>query len=262
MNVTHKHQGAHLASSRLRMIIPAQAMAARGVKPGKDWLVIGKHNWDWAEQTAGYRRVCFDVCDDHFADQWADHYVSCCSRADLVTCNTPWMAERIEALTSRKAVVIPDPYEQPERPARVHDRLLWFGHRENIPSLNAVLPLPWPVEVVTNSTAPGVTNWSQEAMDKAFDRAGLCIIPSTGKPGKSANRALDAIRRGLFVVAGPVPAYADLGIWIGDIREGVTWALSHQDEALRRIKAAQGYIATEYSPERIAGLWLDALRHA
>ena len=76
---------------------------------------------------------------------------------------------------------------------------------------------------------------------------------------KSGNRAIESIRRGLFVVAGYLPAYGDLGVYTGDIGDGVRWALSHQMVVLDRIKAAQTYIRTEYSPERIAGLWKQAL---
>jgi len=76
---------------------------------------------------------------------------------------------------------------------------------------------------------------------------------------KSGNRAVEAIRRGLYVVANPLPAYADLGMWQGDIRQGVDWALSHRGEVLRRIKNSQDYVRHEYSPQRIGRLWANAL---
>ena len=96
-------------------------------------------------------------------------------------------------------------------------------------------------------------------MDAAFERAGLVIIPTGKSMAKSGNRAIESLRRGLFVVAGYLPAYADLGIYIGDISDGVKWALSHQDEVIYRIKSAQDYIRNEYSPERIGQLWIKAL---
>lgn len=256
MNVTFKSWGANLASSRYRAIIPAQQLHRLGVEQGRDWLVIGKHGWDWSRETEGYQRVCFDICDDHFEGRYKDHYRDGCSEADLVTCNSAEMARVIKANTSREAVVIPDPYEQPERAPKVHDKLLWFGHQSNLPDL-----LPWAdlpnLEIV--SGLQNHTQWSPEEMDRAYDRSGLVIIPTGKSMAKSANRAIESLRRGLFVVAGYLPAYADLGIYIGDIGDGVEWALSHKGEVLSRIKDAQEYVGYEYSPARIGAMWKKAL---
>lgn len=260
MNVTFRHFGAQLASSRYRAIIPAHELLKQGIGPGADWLVIGKHGWNWAHQTSGYDRVCFDICDDHFSGTHGEHYREGCHRANLVTCNSQEMARVILEQTGREAIVIPDPYEQPERRARVHDSLLWFGHPTNLGDL-----MPWMnrldrLEVVTNMpNVAGVTQWTPEAMDAAFERAGMVVIPTGKSMAKSANRAIESIRRGLFVVAGYLPAYSDLGIYIGDIEDGVKWALSHQGEVLRRIMASQAYVAAEYSPERIGQQWIKAL---
>ena len=259
MKATFKHWGAHLASSRYRAIIPAQQLQKLGVGIGNDWLIIGKHGWVWGKETEGFERVCFDICDDHFDGPFGDHYRSGVMRADLVTCNSDEMARVIYEKTGREAVVIPDPYEQPEEKPRIHNHLLWFGHQSNLVDV-----LPWMdrlpmLEVVTGSKINGVTQWSPEVMDRAFSRAGLVIIPTGKSMAKSGNRAIESLRRGLYVIAGYLPAYGDLGIYTGDIGDGVKWALSHQMVVLDRIKAAQTYIRTEYSPERIAGLWKTAL---
>lgn len=259
MKVTFKHFGAHLASSRYRSIIPAQQLKCAGVGEGTDWLVIGKHGWDWAKQTEGFSKICFDVCDDHFDGAHGKHYREGCERANLVTCNSAEMARVIYAKTGKEAVVIPDPFEQFEGEARINDKLLWFGHQSNLADL-----VPWldklpNLRVVTGLKAPGVIEWSPEAMNTAFDQCGLVVIPTGKSMAKSGNRAVESIRRGLFVVAGYLPAYADLGIYIGDIADGVDWALSHPDLVLRRIKAAQAYVFEEYAPHRIGKMWLKAL---
>jgi hypothetical protein len=239
--------------------MPAQWLQRNGVGEGRDWLVIGKHGWDWDRETQGFEKVCFDVCDDHFSGKWGEHYREACKRADLVTCNSAEMRNLIEAYTGRGAILIPDPYEQPEHEAKVHDHLLWFGHQSNLPDLMPWLEVIGPLEIVTNLSAKGITPWSPEAMNAAFDRAGLVIIPTGKSMAKSGNRAIESIRRGLFVVAGYLPAYADLGIYIGDIASGVDWVLSHRELVLRRIKDAQRYVADEYGMDRIGALWLRAL---
>jgi hypothetical protein len=240
--------------------MPAQWLRDQGVQEGADWLVIGKHGWEWEAATAGFSHVCFDVCDDHFGDQFGEHYRDACRRADLVTCNSAEMRRVILEETGRNAFMIPDPYEQREEEARVSDHLLWFGHASNLRDLKPWLDRIGPLEIVTNlERVPGVTQWSMSSMDAAFSRAGLVVIPTGKSMAKSGNRAIESIRRGLFVVAGPLPAYSDLGIYIGDIGDGVDWALTHREEVVRRIKEAQRYVASEYSIERIGKLWMQAL---
>jgi hypothetical protein len=259
-SVTFRLYKPHLASARYRGYIPHRELTKIGFKPGNDWLVVSKHNWEWNDTTSGYGRICFDVCDDHFSvsSKWSLHYRTGIDAADLVTCNSPAMAALIRQETGRDAVVIPDPYEQPEHSPRVGENLLWFGHRSNLEDVEPYAGLPR-LTVVSNVEHPKIIEWSPEAMNDAFNRAGLVIIPTGRSMAKSGNRAIESIRRGLFVIAGHLPAYEDLGIYTGDIEGGIDWALNHQDEVLRRIKASQAYIRSEYSPERIGKLWAAAL---
>jgi len=260
LKATFRHFGANIASSRYRAIMPAQWLKAHGVDEGRDWLVIGKHGWDWGKETDGFARVCFDVCDDHFDGQFSEHYKTGCRLADVVTCNSAEMRRVILEKTGCVAVVIPDPFEQREEPPRIHEHLLWFGHASNLRDLAPWLERVGPLEIVTNiDRVSGVTPWSPETMDRAFARAGLVIIPTGKSMAKSGNRAVESLRRGLFVVAGYLPAYSDLGIFIGDIGDGVDWALSHRDEVLRRVRESQRYIATEYGMDKIGKLWLKTL---
>lgn len=269
--VTFKAFDERWASTRYRALIPQRELAAVGVEPGRDVLVIGKYGWDWDTETASYRRVVYDVCDAHWDGEWGPDVADKLSRADAVTCNSRQMAQEIKAHTGRDAWVIPDPYESPECKPRVAPRLLWFGFHANALALSPWLPrlLGRDLTVVTDRVSeqevrPGVrmVPWSPERMAAEFERAGLVILPTDGRPiAKSANRAIESIRRGLYPVCGPMPAYADLGVWVGDIADGVEWALSHHDEAVRRIAAAQSYVRWEYSPARIAKLWLEALSY-
>jgi hypothetical protein len=258
-SVTFRLYKEHLASARYRGYIPLRELTKLGFPQGKDWLIVSKHNWDWDATVGGYKRVCFDVCDDHFRDHWERHYREGIAQADLVTCNSEAMKASIKLATGRIATVIPDPYEQPEHCPRVGENLLWFGHRSNLEDLVPYLGRLRRLEVVSNMESPDVIQWSPEAMNDAFNRAGLVIIPTGRSMAKSGNRAIESIRRGLFVIAGHLPAYEDLGIYTGDIEGGIDWSLNHQDEVLRRIKASQAYIRSEYSPERIGKLWAAAL---
>lgn len=259
MNVTFRSFGHHLASSRYRAEIPQAQLASVGIKQGKDWLVIGKHGWSWDTETEGYSRVCFDICDDHFENEHGEHYKTCANRADLVTCNSNEMRRVIKEKTGRDSTVIPDPYEQFECSPKLHDSVLWFGHASNLKDL-----MPWAdgiekLTVVSNLKADGVVPWNFANMERAFTDCGLVIIPTGKSMAKSGNRAIEAIRRGFFVVAGYLPAYSDLGIYIGNIHDGIDWALSNPRMALRRIEESQRYVHEAYAPWRIGELWKKAL---
>lgn len=263
MNVTFRAFDPAWASTRLRAIAPQAELRRMGIDAGRDWLVIGKHGWDWQQETQGFGRVCFDVCDDHFGHpKHGPHYRQACAAADLITCNSAEMARVIRRQTGLVAEVIPEPYEQPERYSRVHQKPLWFGHVSNLPDLRPWIGALPGLEIVCNIEHPGATTWTPNSMDEAFDRAGLVVLPTGKSMAKSANRAVEAIRRGLFVVAGYLPAYADLGIYIGDISDGVAWTMEHDQEVLARIAASQAYVRSEYAPQRIARAWLQALGRA
>lgn len=268
MKVTFRSFGDHIASSRLRALIPQRELEAYGVKPGRDVLVIGKHGYEWEQAIRGYARIVFDVCDDHFDGVHGRHYADACALADAVTCNSREMARVIKHRTGRDAWVIADPYEAPEGPARIGEHLLWFGHGSNLKDLS-----PWfdrlagrslsIVSSVHGHEAPGVTwhLWSPKTMTEQFAKAGLVIIPTGKSMAKSANRAIESIRRGVMPICGYLPAYGDLGVYVGDIEDGIRWALDNPGETISRIQSAQGYVRHAYAPARIARQWLDVLKH-
>jgi hypothetical protein len=268
--VTFRAIDERLASTRLRALIPQRELMMLGVEPGRDVLVIGKHGWNWDDEARDYKRVVFDVCDDHFDSVGCGaFYRDACARADALTCNSHAMRRRIKEVTGRDAWMIPDPWEGPEAAPRVHDALLWFGHKSNLPDLgpHAERLAGRRLTVVSNIGGdPGVAGWtgvqwSLEAMERQFAAAGLVVIPTGKSACKSGNRAIESIRRGLYPVCGPLPAYADLGVWVGDIGDGVEWALSHHDEVMQRLRAAQSYVRWQYCPARIAKLWLECLAY-
>jgi glycosyltransferase involved in cell wall biosynthesis len=88
----------------------------------------------------------------------------------------------------------------------------------------------------------------------------MVILPTGKSMAKSGNRAIESIRRGRFPVCGYLPAFADLGVWVGDIADGVQWALENRREALARIGHAQAYVRKAYSPRRIAEQWLEVIQ--
>lgn len=237
MKVTFQGFGEHLASSRLR---------AYSIQPffdkGNDVLVIGKHGWP-IEIIEQFGMFVYDVCD------WRDENIPYCHAADLITCNSEVMAATIHASTGLDAHVIQDPYEGKEKPAKVGESLLWFGHQVNLGDLKPYEDLP--IKILTGS------DWSMERQEEELDKCGMVVIPTGNRKTKSANRVLESIRAGRMPVTGFMPSYSEFSefIYIGDIRTGIDRVIANPDKALKQIKEAQDYIRDKYSPATIARKW-------
>jgi hypothetical protein len=245
-----------LASTRLRNQIPMRELEKRGWKAGGDTIVLSKHNWSWSDDIRrSFRRVIFDVCDDWFDSEHGAHYRQVCRLADVVTCNTPEMAERIKRVTGRDAVVIDDPYEDDEQPAGMGEGVLWFGNRKGLPDLYETLDFDWPITILTDYEAPWAIPWSKERQDVELERCRTVFVPPTKMKCRSANRAVTAIRAGRFVVAGDIPSYREIpGIWVSDdYKAGLELAMT--TDTTERIKEAQEYVRGRFAPERIADQW-------
>ena len=245
------------ASWRYRAKIPAGDWASLNDLTA-DTLVFAKPQahelMDMARAKARGAWVVVDFCDDHF--DWV-HYAEALRLADAVTCPTEEMARCIRAL-GRDAIVIPDPFEYPlKKPHCKGVNLLWYGHKVNKRSLERILPdlAGYPLRVVSNFA--GAIPWSKKTMLKEFARADIVVIPAT-ETYKSANRAIEAIRQGCFVVAEPHPALEGFPIYIGNIKDGIEWTL--QNKANRLTSKAQSFVTEKFSPQTLISKWKTATK--
>ena len=239
-------------------------------------------------------KVVFDICDDEFSNpELGHHFRDMADIADAVVTNSENLALRIEQYMGTRADVIGDPYAGPAGEVKFSpntDRLnaLWFGHTLNfddfvgaIPFFNATSTV-CPIDV-TAMTGPleGIDDtftefnaktqfpvrlsyqpWSLPATWAALAQTDIVVIPNSGNEKsktKSANRAIEALRAGRFVVAQPMPAYQELRnyIYLGeDLSAGMIWALQHPQEAWTRIAQGQRAISENFAPDIIAKQWL------
>ena len=252
--------GPDMASYRYRAAAPAKWLGGSINDFTADTLVFSKpvpqELWSIAKAKASGQTVIVDFCDDHF--DWM-HYQEALRLADVVTCNTEKMAERIRGL-DKKAIVIPDPYEYPEVVPHCRGTcLLWYGHHVNRVGLERILPdlEGHPLRVVSNFA--GAIPWSQETMLREFAIADIVVIPATAEY-KSNNRTLEAIRQGCFVVAEPHPSLTDIpGIWVGNIKEGIEWARQNPLEANQRTLEAKAHVRDTYAPQILAAAWRSVI---
>lgn len=267
MKIAFLGRGLDVASTRYRIIIPAYQLQRMGHEITKDApiLVFNKGSID-PEVLKLYSKTVYDVCDDNFdCEQRGREYLEHTKRANAVTVNSECMRFIVHQKTGRSAVVIPDPYEHEEWAPSWGEGRLWFGHWTNLKDLDrcgvsaSVLTAGAPEGSRASAILSRMPHeaWSPEAMDRAFRTHAIVVIPTGRAIAKSANRLIESVRAGKFVVAEPLPAYEEFSrwMWVGDMKEGVAWAESHKDECLERVKACQLYIREKYSPERIGVMW-------
>jgi hypothetical protein len=176
------------------------------------------------------------------------------------------MAQLIHEDLGVAVQAIPDPYECDERPPHVSGaRLFWFGHKTNYYSLERYLPLLKDYDLLIMSNVEGAMPWSLDSLKIELQRADIVLLPETA-PYKSANRAVEAIRSGCFVVAEPHPSLEEIpGIWAGSLLEGIEWTRAHLQEANARTTQAQSYVRSRFAPQTLAHAWrslLDRLNYA
>lgn len=260
MKVTFAHFGEEVASSRLRAIIPQEALGRIGVEKGKDVLVYGKHFVTEA-QLKHFKRHIYDICDDHFdTPDLKDYYLKHCELADALTCNSEAMRDRIKQVTGRDAFVIAEPYESPELSPSIGEKLLWYGHSTNFKDLERISPsLKHPLLALSNH--PDSAEWSMESQRQALKSDCIVIIPTGKSLCKSENRMVEAVRNGKYVCAEYLPAYEKFSQFfdLGNIPEHIDRALSNPKDSLERVRAAQEFINDRYSPETIANQWLGVI---
>jgi hypothetical protein len=245
--------GPQMASYRYRARIPANSLGASINNLEADILIFAKpmpEEISFARDRKNWgAKIIVDFCDDHF--EW-NSYQEMAALADIVTCSTPVLAEKIP----RPCYVIPDTYEFPEKEPHCNgSNLLWFGHSVNYKTIcNLDVGL---TRIVCNR--PGCIPWSIPTMHEEFARADIVLMPKTADY-KSPNRTLEAIRQGCFVVAEPHPALMEFPIWIGDdIKEGIEWASQNLQTANEMIREAQDFIKRKYSPAIQAAAWRTVL---
>lgn len=230
-------------------------------KPVEDDLTLMR----WAHQTG--RGTIVDTCDIHYTRfPWIRTMLQ---EATALTCNTSFTQRLLREDLGREATIIDDPYEYEEcAPHCTGVNLLWFGHPTNADSVNRIMAFgeEYPLTIVTNAakiagSGPNrIVPWSIEALRDEFAQADIVVIPETA-PHKSANRAIESIRQGCFVVAEPHPSLMAIpGIYIGNLRKGIAWAQAYPAEARTRTRQAQAYVRDRYSLAQVGNAWRTAVQ--
>jgi hypothetical protein len=253
--VTFADFGPGIASSRLRAQIPQRELKKLGINQGNDVLVYGKHGVSFAE-TKPFQYRIYDICDDHFHSKHETYYREHAGNADLITVNSEEMARVVSREVGREAIIIPDPYESDEQEAGIGDYLFWFGHESNLQDLEQWLPIDG-LRILTGN------EWSREKQITMLKECSCVILPTGKSMAKSANRLIEAVRNGRYVIAGELPAHEEFKPFMSitqELKNNLQWFRdSNPADIIQRIRDCQAFIRDRYSPGRISRLWLEAI---
>ncbi len=274
-----------IASFRYRTLSPAkelrnlecQTQIDRRARPDADIVVFSKH-WQYNDWSYAYfcklrgQKVVFDVCDNHFTSKHVDHYKRMCDIATTVTCNSDVMADVIQQHTGRIAAIVKDPVLTPRKLYQKREvNLLWYGQMANIAALfevyteynktpiEVVVPGPFEPPKYMQEDHVRWTKWHPNVIENAAERNSIALLPyREDRESKSANRVLEALNSGLYVITDPLPAVVDLkcnGIWY--IGSGLQNGIEHyqENDLTEEMVRAQQLIDKHYTPEIIAGEW-------
>ena len=242
-------------------------------------------------------KTIYDLCDNKFDEQ--PEYAPCCMAADLVTVNSVQMGMSVKEHTGRDSIVMPDPFERPKlAPAFAPGedlKLLWFGSQSSFKFL-PIVELWQRLEneiknyrytMVSSKTerllskmmlrqSKGAVNninfdridmqtWTWELQGQLLQDCDIVLMPVlTDNPRtdtKSANRVIDSLMSGRFVITTPLASYEEFApyTWQGDYIEGIKWACANSSKVIEMITAGQKYTEEHYSAQMLSKQFIDSI---
>ena len=240
-------------------------------------------------------QTVYDLCDNKFDEK--QEYAPCCLAADLVSVNSVQMGVSVKTHTGRDSIVMPDPFERPKLSPKFspeHDiNLLWFGSQSSFKFLPMVeiwqrlekevcnysytmissktdrvlskFQLRQQKGAVTgiNLDRVNMKEWTWELQGQALEQCDIVLMPvQTDNPRtdtKSANRVIDSLISGRFVITTPLYSYKEFApyTWQGDYIEGIKWARANPDQVINMITAGQQYTEQHYSARILSKQLID-----
>ena len=256
-----------MASYRLRAQLPSAYCGhdSRLNALGTDVAVFCKPHLDDLEVlrqvNARGAKTVVDLCDDHFEHpNLGKLYEAMAREAHAVVCPTAEMARRIRSHTEREAQVIPDSWEQRGQPHADGKKFLWLGHQSN---LKEILPYRKMLKQYNMTYCTGQNDqvecvpWSTAAQEQLLRESNIVLLPSKEETYKSANRLINAIMAGCFVIASKIDINKEFRhfCYLGPLKGGLQFSQAYRHELNALVRAGQQYVQQHYSPETLGRKW-------
>ena len=245
-------------------------------------------------------KTVYDLCDNKFGEQ--AEYEPCCRLADVVSVNSIQMGISVKEHTGLDAIVMPDPYERPRLDPVFSPgeelKLLWFGSQSSFkffPIVEVWQRLETEIgnycytmisskterllSKMTKRQDKGMLSgvnfnkldlqpWTWELQGELLKNCDIVLMPvQTDNPRtdtKSANRVIDSLISGRFVITSPLASYEEFApyTWQGDYIEGIKWARDNPVEVVERITLGQRYVEENHSAAMLSKKFMEAIIHA
>lgn len=240
-------------------------------------------------------RTIYDLCDNKFEEK--AEYEPCCQLADLVSVNSVNMGISTKNFTGKDSIVMPDPYERPKLSPKFAPgadiNLLWFGSQSSFKFLpiqevwsrleNEIKNYRYTMisaktdrvlnkfkKRMDKGSVTGINfdrldmrEWSWELQGQLLEQTDIVLMPVlTENPRtdtKSANRLIDSLISGRFVITTPLHSYLEFApyTWQGDYIEGIQWARANPEQVLDMIAQGQKHVEENYSARVLSKRFIE-----
>jgi hypothetical protein len=199
--------------------------------------------------------------------------------------------------TGKDSIVMPDPYERPKLSPKFAPgadiNLLWFGSQSSykfLPIQEVWARLESEIKnycytMISTKTDRVLTKfkkrmakgsvtginfdrldmreWSWELQGQLLEQTDIVLMPVlTENPRtdtKSANRLIDSLISGRFVITTPLHSYLEFApyTWQGDYIEGIQWARANPEQVLDMIAQGQKHVEENYSAQVLSKRFIE-----
>jgi hypothetical protein len=99
--------------------------------------------------------------------------------------------------------------------------------------------------------------WSTAAQEQLLRQNNIVLLPSKEETYKSANRLINAIMAGCFVIASKIDKNKEFRhfCYLGPLKGGLQFSQAYRHELNALVRAGQQYIQRHYSPETLGRKW-------
>jgi glycosyltransferase involved in cell wall biosynthesis len=241
----------------------------------------------------------YDLCDNKFDEDEA--YIPCCMAADIISANSENMKISVKENTGKDSIVMPDPFERPKLEAKFKPgkeiKLLWFGSQSSLGlfplvevwerlekelvnyNFTMIMSKPERLEnkmkkrkdagVISswiNFNKIQMHDWDWDLQGQFLKECDIVLMPvhtdNYRTITKSANRVIDSLISGRFVVTSPLDSYLEFKnyTWQDDYIQGIKWAIEHPGKALEKIQAGQAYTEENYSARVLSKKYIEEIK--
>lgn len=244
-------------------------------------------------------KTIYDLCDNKFDEK--EEYGPNCSLVDLVSVNSIPMAISTKNNTGRDSIVMPDPFERPILEPKFNPdkelNILWFGSQSSLGFLPIVeiwqrleaeignyryhMIMSKPDRLkgkmekrfkkgeIKNINLDKIFmyEWSWELQGQLLADCDMVLMPVITEnyrtDTKSANRLIDSLVSGKWVITSPLASYTEFANYTWQAEnyiDGIKWAIANPCRVTEKIKLGQQYTIENYSPKILAQNFITTVR--